>query len=165
MSRRTLLTPVLTLLALAFLAAPARAGDNWTEPAPGVRPLTRVADSAPTPGDTSRAHGLVIDLTHPSVDIVATPPDQKGGTVSDFATRNGLEAAWNANFFANPQTPCGLMVGEGRVWQTAYEDACDGAVGVGGERAAVIDDPPIKGPPSAGWMEQTAPRRWRPTTG
>jgi hypothetical protein len=148
------LVTYLVVAAAVLATSPAFAADTWTDPAPGVRHLTRVADYAHTPGDTYRAHGLIIDLTHPSVDMLATPPDQKGGVVSDFASRNGLEAAWNTNFFANTSTPCGMMMGNGQVWQTAYEDACDSAVAVGGEQAAMVIDPPIKGPAPEGWMQQ-----------
>lgn len=151
---RKAVTFVVALLMLAVAPGTAWADDTWTDPAPGVRHLIRVADYAHTPGDTYRAHGLIIDLTHPSVDILATPPDQKGGVVSDFATRNGLEAAWNTNFFANTSTPCGMMMGNGQIWQTAYEDACDSAIAVGGVQAAMVIDPPITGPAPESWMQQ-----------
>lgn len=139
---------------LCALPSTTFAADTWTDPAPGVRHLHRVANYDHTPADQYVAHVLVIDLTHPAVSILATPPDQRGGVTSDFGSRNNLLAAWNTNFFANTSTPCGTMIGQGQAWDNAYPDGCDASIGVGDGRAEMFTtSAPIQAPPQP-WMTE-----------
>lgn len=146
------------LLLLGVLAAGgARAEDRWTDPYPGVRHLARADRYAYDDRPHYRLQALVVDLQHPQVRVVATPPDQAGGTVSQFADRLGADVAWNTNFFGSPQDSCGLMMGEGQIWPRAYQDACHASVGFGDDgRAAVFVQPNPQGPPPEGWMRQVA---------
>ena len=148
---RSILTIALSLVVAIPLA---EANDTWTEPAPGVRHLHRVANYDHTPADQYVAHALVIDLTHPAVSILATPPDQRGGVTSDFGQRNNLLAAWNTNFFANTTTPCGTMIGRGMAWDNAYPDGCNASIGVGDGRAEMFTTSnPVQTPPQP-WMTE-----------
>ena len=140
-----------------LLAGGAHAEDRWTDPYPGVRHLARTDRYAYDDRPQYRLQALVVDLRHPAVRVVATPPNQAGGTVSQFAERLGVDAAWNTNFFGSPQDSCGLMVGEGQVWPRAYQDDCHASVGFGDEgQAAVFVQPNPQGPPPEGWMRQVA---------
>lgn len=115
----------------------AAAQDVWTDPHPGVRHLHRIGNYAYDDNPAYTADVVIIDLRHPAVSLHATGPDDRGGVVSDFAERNGLQVAWNTNFFSNAQTPCGMMVGGGEVWDNAYNE-CQSSLAVGAENQVQI---------------------------
>lgn len=145
------------LLLGVLVAGGARAEDRWTDPYPGVRHLARADRYAYDDRPQYRLQALVVDLQHPQVRVVATPPEHAGGTVSQFADRLGADVAWNTNFFGSPQDSCGLMMGEGQIWPRAYQDACHASVGFGDDgRAQVFVQPNPQGPPPEGWMRQVA---------
>ena len=148
-----------TVLALILLlpAAGAHAEDLWTDPYPGVRHLSRTDRYPYDDRPRYRLEAVVVDLGHPAVSIVATPPDQAGGTVSAFAQRSGAVVAWNTNFFGSPQDSCGLMVGDGQVWPRAYDDGCHASIGFGAlNQAAIFVQGDPHGPPPEAWMRQVA---------
>ncbi len=150
-------------LLLLLLPAFAAGEDRWTDPHPGVRHLSR-SDRYPYDDNPAyRAEAVVVDLGHPQVRLFATPPDQPGGVVSDFANRNGLDVAWNTNFFGSPQDACGLMMGDGRIWERAYDDGCHASIGFGDDnRAAIFVQGDPHGPPPEDWIRQVATGKPQP---
>ncbi len=143
---RAAILTVVTVFALLFLrVGTARAGDRWTAPYPGVRYLHRV-----TPGVD--LHLVLIDLGNPSVSLVATRPADRFTTVSEFARRYDAQVAINANFFGHGS--CGLAMGDGEVFDHAYEDGCGAslAFGRGNETGAFDSLLAPRGPVPADWM-------------
>jgi hypothetical protein len=130
----SVLAGVLLTLSLANIAS---AQDVWTEPHPGVRHLQRAANYEYDDRPAYTANVVIIDLEHPEVSLHATRPDDRSGIVSDFAQRNELQVAWNANFYANGQTPCGMMVGGGAAWDNAYNE-CQSSLAVGADNRVSI---------------------------
>ena len=142
---------------IAFIllwSLPVFADDNWTTPYSGVRHLSRTTNYDYSGDFQYKAHILIIDLTNPAVSLHATPADQPGGTVSDFAERNQLEVAWNTNFFSNSTTSCGTMMGAGSQWTSVYNE-CQSSLGVGAENEVdiFVQTDPFASPPHS-WMQE-----------
>ncbi len=104
---------------LSIVAPRAGAVDLVTRPYPCVEHVHR------REGATD-AHVVVVDLTCGEVDVVATRPQDRRSTVSDFAMEQRAHIAINANFFE--ASTCGLAMGDGRVWRDAYRDRCGASV-------------------------------------
>jgi len=121
-------------LALVALASPALADDVVTYPYPCVEHHRRV-------GPRVDAHVVVVDLTCPGVEVIASRPRERASTVSRFAREARAQIAVNASFFES--SPCGLMVGERTVWRDAYYDRCRASVAFGpsprGTRSLMFD--------------------------
>ncbi len=112
------------------------ATDTWSEPNPGVRYLRRTIDVP----DTS-IHALVIDLRQPGVRVVATPEDERWGTVSDFAETHRAAAAVNGGFWGTWQRPTGVTAGGGALWDGAEPDPAFGHFGIARGGRAVVYGP------------------------
>jgi hypothetical protein len=113
----------------------AHAVDVVTWPYPCVEHVHRVEPRVD-------AHVVVVDLTCPGVEVIASRPSERASTVSRFAREARAQIAVNANFFE--ASPCGLTVGERTVWRDAYYDRCRASVAFGpapqgGTRARVFD--------------------------
>lgn len=80
------------------------------------------------------AHIVRVDLACGGVEVVATPPESRRSTVSDFARWQGADIAVNANLFE--VAPCGLAVGEGRVWRDSRPGRCTASAAFGLSRGA-----------------------------
>lgn len=139
---------VLALVVCSYWLAPslARAVDRWTAPYPGVRVLHRF-------GDGVDYWVVLVDLTNPQVSLVATRPEDRFITTSEFARRYEAQVALNANFFN--RSSCGLAVGSGEA-MSGYDDNCRASIGIGrGNEVAVFDSLLIpSGPAPAAWMTE-----------
>lgn len=112
----------LLTLSLLTLAGAARGDDVVTWPYPCVEHVHRV-------GPRVDAHIVLVDLTCPGVEVIASRPRERASTVSRFAREARAQIAVNANFFES--SPCGLTVGERSVWRDAYYDRCRASVAFG----------------------------------
>lgn len=110
--------------------------DTWSEPNPGVRYLRRTIDAP-----SVAIHALVIDLAHPGVRVVATPEEERWGTVTDFARARGAVAAVNGGFWGTWQRPTGVTAGGGALWDGAEPDPEFGHFGVRRDGRAVVFGP------------------------
>lgn len=121
-------------LAVLALASPAAAVDRVTWPYACVQHIHREQ-----PGVD--AHVVLVDLTCPAIDVVATRPGDRRASVSNFAQEYAAQVAINANFYDS--STCGLAMGDGRVWRDAYRDRCGASVAFGplgaGTRVAFFD--------------------------
>ena len=103
------LTACVLVLALCGIA---RAGDEWSDPFPGVRHLHR------TTGDQN-IHVLKVDLCAPGVSVRATGGEERGRTVSSFGELVGVDAAVNGDFFGSGFSTDGIAVHGGAQWSGA----------------------------------------------
>lgn len=152
MTRRTrsqwqTLLPLVVVVSIVFAPHRGYAIDRWEAPIPGVRHLHRVANG-------SDYHVVVVDLTNPEVSLIATRPNDRFITTSEFARRYDAQIAINANFFA--QGSCGLMSGDGEIFDRAYEENCHASIGFGRDNEAAIFDSALipRGPVPAAWMTE-----------
>ncbi len=106
--------------ALVLAAAPAAAA-------------TRTSTSTPYPGVTheewqegtipARIHLVRVDLTSAEITLRATREDDRGRTVTTFATGIGAQIAINGDLFtAAGYVPDGLAMGEGAAWTLTADD-------------------------------------------
>jgi len=65
------------------------------------------------------AHIVSVDLNDPGVDLVVTPPQGLGNTVSGFMTGFGLQLAVNGDEWLSWTNPKGLAVSEGALYSAA----------------------------------------------
>jgi hypothetical protein len=132
-------------LSLLALSSVCDATDLWSAPYEGVREMHRRVDDVDV-------RVLFVDLTNPSVSLVATRPVDRMITVSEFARRYEADIAMNANFF--DVGSCGLMVGEFDVMDRAYEDRCTASIAFGLENEVALFDSTMapRGPVPAAWM-------------
>ncbi len=144
--RTSLSVGVAALLACSLFCAPAGAqerarpegpvDDTWSEPNPGVRYLRRTIDSPAV-----SVHALVVDLARPGVRVVATPHDERWGTVTDFAHAQRAAAAVNGGFWGTWQRPTGITAGGGTLWEGAEPDPEFGHFGIERGGRAVVYGP------------------------
>lgn len=155
-------------LGLAALVSPAIAAaqDFWRRPHPGMRHLHRRAG-------VFDYHLVMVDLRTPGLRLVSTREDElaprvPGGahrweTTSAFARRHGVEVAINANYYDIHHaalTACGMAMGGGRVFGTAYADRrldCWESVGFaarGGKVAFFDSRGRTFGPAPAPWISE-----------
>jgi MYXO-CTERM domain-containing protein len=116
------LVPLVLLAAAPAAAAPTA---KWTDPYPGIRHLLYTDPAVPL-----RLNMVVVDLTSEEIHLRATPPGERGRTVSDFAKCTGegqscvaSEVAVNGDLF-DPQgfVPANLAIGDRMVWPDANKD-------------------------------------------
>ncbi len=134
---------------LLLAAGPAAfGGDEWSEPFTGVRHLHRTTDDPKW-----SIHLAFLDLTEPSVRVTATPPENKGDTVSGFAKKQNVQIAVNGDFFtlANRQ-PSGLAIGGGKVWPGSGDNAHEGFIAAGAGGRVEIFSPELVVPIEP-WMQ------------
>lgn len=118
-------------MAITVIPSAASAVDRWTSPHPGIRHLHRVRPGVDL-------HVVLVDLASPEISVVATRPDDRFITTSEFARRYEAVVAVNANFWG--QGSCGLAAGAGEVLPRIYEDGCTATLGVGpGNDAVALD--------------------------
>jgi len=122
---------MMTAAATAMVPASASAVDRWTAPHPGIRHLHRVRPGVDL-------HVVLVDLRSPEVSVVATRPEDRFTTTTEFARRYDAVVAVNGNFWGHGS--CGLAVGGGEVYPTIYEDGCIATLGVGPANDAVALD-------------------------
>lgn len=134
-------------LSLAFAASPAAARDLWTAPFSGVRHLRRVEPGVDL-------HVVLVDLENPEVSVVATRPEDRFITTTAFARRYDAQVALNANFYN--QGSCGVAMGDGRLFERAYEDGCGASMAFGrANEAAVFDSTGApRGPVPYAWVTE-----------
>ena len=127
--RRSALPTIVALCAGAAVATaigPARAGDTWTTPFPGVSHLYR------TTSKPLRMHALVVDLCAPGVGVRATASDERQQTTSSFGKSVSAEAAVNGDFFSySSYATSGFAMGKGGVWPNSSDDTSEGFVAFG----------------------------------
>jgi hypothetical protein len=72
-------------------------------------------------------HVVEVDLSSQEIDLVATAPDQRGSTPSDFAAAIGAAVAINGDYF-RPRgfAPAGLARGQSMTWAGSEDDARSG---------------------------------------
>lgn len=119
------------VMAMSAVPSAASAGDRWTSPHPGIRHLHRVRPGVDL-------HVVLVDLGSPEVSVVATRPEDRFSTTTEFARRYGAVVAVNANFWGHGS--CGLAAGGGEVYPHIYEDGCIATLGVGPANNAVALD-------------------------
>lgn len=134
-------------LSVALTATPAAARDLWTAPFSGIRHLHRVE-----PGID--LHVVLVDLENPEVSVVATRPEDRFITTTVFARRYGAQVALNANFYN--QGSCGVAMGDGQLFERAYEDGCGASMAFGrANEAAVFDSTGApRGPVPYAWVTE-----------
>jgi hypothetical protein len=117
---KQLVLPV--LIATSAAAAPTA---KWTDPYPGIRHLLYTDPAVPL-----RLNMVVVDLTSEEIHLRATPPGERGRTVTDFAKCTGegqsciaSEVAVNGDLF-DPLgfVPANLAIGDRMVWPDAMKD-------------------------------------------
>lgn len=153
-------------VAVLVSTASACAQDFWRRPHPGMRYLHRRAG-------LFDYHLVLVDLRTPGLRVVSTREDElaprvPGGahrweTTSAFARRHGVEVAINANYYDIHHaalTACGLAMGGGQVFGTAYADRrldCWESVGFaarGGKVAFFDSRGRTFGPAPAPWISE-----------
>ena len=136
------LVPMLALVLASHAVAqeiPRRASepvDTWSDPNPGVRYLRRTIEEP-----SVAIHALVIDTRVEGVRVIATPREERWGTVSDFAQTHRAAAAINGGFWGLFQRPTGVTAGGGALWDGAEPDPDFGHFGVQGDGRAVVFGP------------------------
>lgn len=104
-----------------------RAGDTWTNVAPGIDHLHR------TTSEPQDYHVVLVNLTRPEIRLRATKPGENGRRTSAFAADVGAVVAINGDLWDadnwSAYEPLGLAVGEGHKWSDDTEVwsflACD----------------------------------------
>ena len=119
------------VVAMTAIPSAASAIDRWTSPHPGIRHLHRVRPGVDL-------HVVLVDLGSPEVSVVATRPEDRFTTTTEFARRYGAVVAVNANFWGRGS--CGLAAGGGEVYPRIYEDGCVATIGVGPANNAIALD-------------------------
>jgi hypothetical protein len=117
---------------LAFGPGSPAGADAWQPVVPGVeyRQIAR---------DEVDAHVVRVDLSQPTLRIIATSEAERGLTVTEFASRSGAVVAINGDYFDLELRPIGLAMGDGRVWAEAIESIRrQEVVGVGGRRVQIF---------------------------
>ncbi|MBM4367245.1 MAG: phosphodiester glycosidase family protein [Deltaproteobacteria bacterium] len=131
---------------VVLLLSLARAGDTWTEVAPGVRQLLR------TTSDPLRIFAIEADLCGDGVSLRATRSSERADQVSDFAESVGATAAINGDFFSyDDYSTSGLAVGQGEQW--CSDNTSEGFI-AGGRDHSWISPPSEDWDELAVWMEQ-----------
>jgi exopolysaccharide biosynthesis protein len=136
----------LRLLAIGLLCVGAGASaDDWEPVAAGIeyRQIRR---------DGTDAHVVRVDLGLETLAVVATPADERGLTVSEFARRHGAMVAINGDYFDPELNPIGLAMGGGVLWARADESVRrQEVVAVGGRRIEIFPrNEPLREPQP--WM-------------
>ena len=147
MRAHRLAAPLAALLVLA--APPARAVDQWSDPAPGVR-LLRRSTSAPLV-----AYALVVNSCAPGVRFRATAPSEGTRTTSSFGRLVGAQFAINGDFADHD---FGLNVGNGVRWSTPDTDH-SGNISFGANRIEMTPDYVVL-PAPAPWVTEQLGGRW-----
>lgn len=154
-------------LTLLFLAAPARAADDWTTPFPGVRHLHRYGPA------NVNIHAAVVDLCTPGVSVRTTAFDERAQRTSTFAQSVGAQLAINADFSCRPVDvgpnspfpPCigraayttyGVAAHAGAPWPNTL--SLDALLAFGADRVQVFDD--AEDQPFAPWMQEVVSGHW-----
>lgn len=134
-------------LSCLTLASTAQALDLWSAPHAGLRHLHRF-------GNGQDLHVMLVDLDNPEVAVVATRPEDRFITTTEFARRYDTEVAINANFYGRGS--CGLAMGDGVVFERAYEDGCGASLGFGrANESSPFDSLNIpRGPAPATWIRE-----------
>lgn len=140
--RHLLLAPLLALFAGA--ADPARAGDTWSTPFPGVRLLVRNTN---TP---NKIRAVEVSLCHVGIKVRATRPSERGQTVGAFAQSIGAQVAINGDLFSAGFIPSGMAVGRGQ-WWGAPDNSWEGYVAFGAGQVDLAPVPPSLDAPQP-WM-------------
>jgi hypothetical protein len=130
------------LAALATLVAslavigpmPARAGDTWSTPFPGVRLLVR-STNAP-----NKIRAVEVSLCHVGIKVRATRPSERGQTVGAFAQAVGAQLAINGDLFSTGFIPSGMAVGRGQWWGDP-DNSWEGYVAFGADQ---VDLAPVR---------------------
>jgi exopolysaccharide biosynthesis protein len=135
---------VMTLCAMAWLIATPLLAD-WTAVAEGIE-YQRFNQEA------MDVHVTRIDLTNPSLRVVASREDDRGLTVSDFAKKNKAVVAINADYFDEKMNPSGLVLGPCGVWKGTRDTERRGVVAVGSGRAAIFPPKEVLAEPEE-WMQ------------
>ena len=142
------------VLALTVPARPAGADDTWTDITPSVRYLHR------TTAEPWSIHVLFIDPCDPAVSFRATDPDERGQTVSRFATSVGGLAAINGDFFSfTTYGTSGLAVGQGQRWTDTGDNASEGFAAFGDENRWTLSVPSLVVEPPECWMREVVSGR------
>jgi hypothetical protein len=138
---------VATFLGFSLVTNFTHAGDFWTRPQKGVLHLHRTS-----PGID--LHVVLVNLRDPAVSVVATRPQDRFITTSEFAHRYNAQVAMNANFF--DRSSCGLAVGGGETFTDAYDDGCNASLGFGnGHTAMAFDSQTLtRGPVPESWVSE-----------
>jgi hypothetical protein len=129
----------------------ARAADTWTDIYPGVRLLQRTTT-------TLRAYGAVVSLCSPGVSVQATRTGDRGRTVPSFGALVGAELAVNGDFFGSGYDPSGMAIGDGVLWPDGADNASEGSLAFGPDRAELVVPSEVVSDPPA-WMRQVVSGR------
>ncbi len=107
--------------AIVLAAAAVSAGatrTSSTEPYPGV-----VHEAWSEPAIPARVHLVKVNLTSAEITVRATREDDRGRTVSAFASAVGAQVAINGDLFAAAgYVPDGLAMGDGAPWTSTSDD-------------------------------------------
>ena len=133
----------ITFCALTLLIATA-ASAEWTAVAEGIEYQRFNQESMDV-------HVTRIDLANPQLRVVATRPEDRGLTVSDFARKYKAVAAINADYFDKEMKPIGLAIGPCGVWEGTKDTEREGVVAVGEGRGAIYPPKEVLAEPEA-WM-------------
>jgi exopolysaccharide biosynthesis protein len=118
---------------------------SWEQVAPGVEYRKYESESR-------SIHVARVDLTDPSIRVIATNEPERGMRTSEFASRYEAIVAINADYFTPDIRPIGLAVGPCGVWEGTRDTAREGVVAIGGERAEIHHQTREMDPPEE-WIE------------
>jgi len=147
-TRRFLRCTTAVLVAGLLLPLPARAGDTWTTPFPGVRRLQR------TTTNPWNINVLEVDLNAPGVRLEATPMSMKGRRTSSLGSALHAQAAVNGDFFSySNYMPSGLAIGQGAHWTGTVDGTWEGTIQFSRDTSRVELTRPDETVSPAGWMQ------------
>jgi len=124
--RAAVLAAAMLLAACAHVApTPDPAGLPWQQRTPGLAYLRF------SPLENSVVHVLRVDLQSPGIEVLVSPPAERGRPLSGMPSAAGSLAGVNASFFRSDFSPLGWTVSSGEAWQPRQETetspylACD----------------------------------------
>jgi exopolysaccharide biosynthesis protein len=115
---------------LFALGAQAQNENQWSNVAPGV-------DYRRFESPGIDVHVTRVDLTSDEIRVIATRESERGMRVSEFGKRNRALVAVNADYFDAKMQPIGMAIGPCGWWDGTNDNAREGIVAIGDDRAMI----------------------------